>query len=43
MINDLYFNENPITDLINEYDILGRKLNKFIQYVNSDWKTLRNS
>jgi len=39
MINELYFTENPIDELINEYNVLGSKINKFIQYVESKWKT----
>lgn len=39
MIGDIHFPENPLTDLINEYDILGRKINKFIQYVEDNWKS----
>jgi len=38
MINDLYFQEKPITDKIENYKHLGRKINKFIQYVESSWK-----
>ena len=29
MISDIHFPENPLTYLINEYDLLGRKINKF--------------
>lgn len=36
-INILYFKENPINDLIDEYNVLGKKINKFIQYVESSW------
>jgi four helix bundle protein len=39
MINDLYFNEHPLTELISKYDMLGKKINKFIQYVESNWLT----
>lgn len=38
MISDLYFSEQPLTDLINDYEILGKKINKFIQYVENNWK-----
>lgn len=37
MMNDIHFKENPITDLFDEYNILGKKLNKFIQYVEDHW------
>ena len=33
MINELYFIENPIDELIKEYNILGSKINNFISYV----------
>ena len=39
MISDIHFHENPLTDLMNEYDLLGRKINKFIQYVEENWKS----
>jgi four helix bundle protein len=39
MLNELYFQDNPINELINQSDNLGRKLNKFIQYVETNWKT----
>ena len=38
MINELYFPENSIIEIINEYKLLGKKINKFIQYVESYWK-----
>lgn len=38
MINDIYFQEQPLTSLINEYDLLGKKINKFIKYVEDNWK-----
>ena len=38
MISDIHFPENPLTDLMNDYEILGRKINKFIQYVEDNWK-----
>ncbi len=31
VINDIHFQDNPLTKFINEYDILGKKINKFIQ------------
>ncbi len=37
MISDIHFSEQPLTNLINEYDILGKKINKFIQYVQENW------
>ena len=38
MISDIHFKDNPLSELIEEYDILGRKINKFIQYVENEWK-----
>lgn len=42
MISELHFPEQPLTELINEYDILGKKINKFIQYVDQNWNTNQN-
>lgn len=39
MISDIHYKENPLTDLLNRYDILGRKINSFINYVETSWKT----
>ena len=39
MLNEIYFQKEPISDLIDQYDNLGRKLNTFIQYVETSWKT----
>ncbi len=39
MINEIYFIENPIDELLKEYNALGSKINKFIQYVESSWRT----
>ena len=39
-INRLYPNLSQEADnLINEYDVLGAKLNKFIEYVINNWRT----
>jgi four helix bundle protein len=38
MISDIHFSENPLNDLINQYEILGKQINKYIQYVESNWK-----
>lgn len=35
MINDFHFPEAPLTELLEKYDLLGRKINKFIQYIES--------
>lgn len=39
MISDTHFPNEPLTNLICEYDILGKKINKFIQYVEENWLT----
>ena len=36
-INELHRKENPITQLIEEYEVLGKQINKFIQYVEKSW------
>jgi len=38
MISDIHFAEEPLIDLIKEYDHLGKMINKFIQYVEKNWK-----
>jgi four helix bundle protein len=42
MINTLYFKEKPIDDLILEYNTLGGKINRFIQYVEKNWNPPHN-
>ena len=39
MISDIHFSKEPLTELINKYDTLGRKLNSFIKYVETSWQT----
>ncbi len=39
MINELYFKENPITQLIKDYEALSKQINKYIQYVERNWQT----
>lgn len=39
MISETHFPDNPLNDLLNKYDKLGRKLNSFIQYVEKSWQT----
>lgn len=39
MISDIHFSDKPLNKLIEEYDRLGRKLNKFIQFVEKEWNT----
>ena len=38
MVNDLYQGEKYKNDLFKKYQQLGRKINKFIQFVESNWK-----
>lgn len=38
MISDIHFPDQPLIKLMDEYDILGKKINKFIQYVEDNWK-----
>lgn len=42
MISDIYFFDSPLTKLINEDDVLGKKINKFIQYAERNWLTSNN-
>lgn len=38
MISDLHYKENPLFELINAYEILGSKINRFIKFVEENWK-----
>ncbi len=38
MLNTLYPEFTEFSDLINNYDILGRKINKYIEYVENNWR-----
>ncbi|MDP2335433.1 MAG: four helix bundle protein [Bacteroidota bacterium] len=42
MINELHFDNKNLISLLDEYELLGAKINKFIQYVEENWKTTRN-
>ncbi len=37
MINELHFESKGLIDLLSDYELLGRKLNKFIDYVERHW------
>ena len=39
MINELYFKNKPINVLIESYETLSKKINKYIQYVEKNWQT----
>jgi len=38
MISDIHFSEKPLNEMISKYDKIGKKINKFIQYVENNWK-----
>lgn len=38
MISDIHFKEEPLKYLIQEHEILSKKMNNFIKYVESEWK-----
>jgi len=38
MISDIYYKNAPLTELIEKYEFLGKKINKFIEYVENNWK-----
>ena len=38
MISDIHFPGQPLTELMKSYDELGRKINRFIRYVEDSWK-----
>jgi len=37
MIDEIHFESKGLNELISEYEILGRKLNKFVDYVEKSW------
>ena len=39
MINELYFKDKPINVLIESYETLSKKINKYIQYVEKNRQT----
>ena len=39
IINILHFEQNPIDELISEYEGLSKQINSFIEYVESSWRT----
>lgn len=38
MISDIHYPDTPLDDLIDKYTILGKRINKFIQYVENNWE-----
>jgi len=41
MIDEIHFESKGLTELISEYEILGRKINKFIDYVENHWNEFK--
>ncbi len=39
MISDIHYPKDPLNDLIDKYDNQGGKINRFIKYVETSWKT----
>jgi four helix bundle protein len=39
MINDLYFESEGLNQLIEEYQTLSKKINRFLDYVKDNWLT----
>ncbi|WP_346857216.1 four helix bundle protein [uncultured Draconibacterium sp.] len=37
LIDEIHFESKGLTELISEYEILGRKISKFIDYVDKHW------
>lgn len=37
MIDELHFESKSLNELISEYEILGRKISKFVDYVEKHW------
>ena len=36
-INEIHRKENPLLELKEKYEVLGKQINKFIQYVEKSW------
>ncbi len=41
MIDEIHFESKGLTDLISEYEILGRKIYRFMEYVEQNWNEPR--
>ncbi len=37
-INEIHKTDNPLLELKESYEVLGKQINKFIQYVEKNWK-----
>jgi four helix bundle protein len=42
MIDEIHFESKGLTDLLSEYEVLGRKIYKFIDYVEKNWNEPKN-
>ncbi|MFW5755724.1 MAG: four helix bundle protein [Tangfeifania sp.] len=42
MIDEIHYESRGLTELISEYEILGRKVYKFIDYVERSWNEPKN-
>jgi len=38
MISELHFPDGKLNELIAEYNTLGKKINKYIEYVDNNWR-----
>ncbi|MDR9366521.1 MAG: four helix bundle protein [Balneolaceae bacterium] len=38
MISDIHYPKNPLTELLDKFIVLGKRINKFIQYVENNWE-----
>ena len=39
MLKELYPDIQDFSELLTEYETLGRKINSFIEYVDNSWRT----
>lgn len=39
MISEIHFPKAPLSELINKYNVLGKKIYRYTQYVESNWET----
>lgn len=38
MINDIHFKKKSLNELISKYEVLSKKIYKFVEYVEGNWK-----
>ena len=41
MINDIYYSDDRSNELLDSYKLLGKKINSYIQYVESNWRSVK--